>query len=229
MKSAKDVVVSRFTAVFNSRLTFQNFSNLIYQICFEILIYCDSTKRTISISIELAHFLFVSVLRAHFSQLSSIALFSYSTFLSSIIIFVDVTSSFILTSATSRYLFFILLASVILFIFAFKKIDFIIFHFYIHFEREIIEIMLIEIFDYQMAENKIFDVYRYKNLNFQLLMKRLIKKKLLMQSNLQKVMYDINNDCFVFDDKNLQTLFRFQHSINLLHINLYMMTNFDFN
>ena len=51
-----------------------------------------------------------------------------------------------------------------------------------------------------------------------------------MQSNLQKLMYDINNNRFAFDDdKNLQTLFRSQYSINLLHVNLYMMTNFDFN
>ena len=49
-----------------------------------------------------------------------------------------------------------------------------------------------------------------KNLNFQLLIKKLTKKKLLIQSNLQKIMYNINNDCFFFDnDENLQTLFRF--------------------
>ena len=43
-------------------------------------------------------------------------------------------------------------------------------------------------------------------------------------------MYDINNDRFVFDDdENFQTLFRSQHSADLLHIDLYIMTNFDFN
>ena len=31
-----------------------------------------------------------------------------------------------------------------------------------------------------------------------------------MQSNLQNIMYDINNDCFAFnDDENFQTLFKF--------------------
>ena len=66
LKSAKDVVVSRFTTVFDLRLIFQNFLNLIHQICFEILIYCDSMNRTILINIELAHFFLVSVLRVHF-------------------------------------------------------------------------------------------------------------------------------------------------------------------
>ena len=43
-------------------------------------------------------------------------------------------------------------------------------------------------------------------------------------------MYDINNDRFVFDDdENLQMLFKFQHSTNLLHVNLYIMIDFDFN
>ena len=63
--------------------------------------------------------------------------------------------------------------------------------------------MLIEIFDYQIVKNKNFDVCQHENLNFQLLMKKLIKKKLLMQSNLQKVIYNINNDRFVYDgDEN---------------------------
>ena len=60
--------------------------------------------------------------------------------------------------------------------------------------------MFIEIFNYQIAENKNLDVCQHKNLSFQLLMKRLTKKKLLMQSNLQKIMYDINNDRFVFNN-----------------------------
>ena len=58
------------------------------------------------------------------------------------------------------------------------------FRFRIDFEKEIIEIMLIEIFNYQIAENKSFDICRHKNLNFQLLMKTLAKKQLVMQSNL---------------------------------------------
>ena len=96
-------------------------------------------------------------------------------------------------------------------------------------KKKIIKIIFIEIFDYQIAENKDFNVCQIKNLNFQLLMKRLIKKKLLMQSNLQKIIYNINNDRFVFnDDKNLQTLFKFQHLINLSHANVYIMTDFDF-
>ena len=65
--------------------------------------------------------------------------------------------------------------------------------------------MFIEIFDYQIAKNKNFDIYQYENLNFQLLMKRLTKKRFLMQSNLQKIMYDIKKNRFVFnDDENLQ-------------------------
>ena len=73
-KLIKDVVVSRFTAVFDSRLIFQNFSNFAHQICFKILIYCDSTNKAILISIELAHLFFVSVLRAHISQMLLIVL-----------------------------------------------------------------------------------------------------------------------------------------------------------
>ena len=42
-------------------------------------------------------------------------------------------------------------------------------------------------------------------------------------------MYDINNDRFVFDDnKNFQTLFKSQHLTDLSHVNLYIMTDFDF-
>ena len=201
LKSIRDVATSKLRAIFHSRLIFQNFLNLVHQICFEILIYYDSTNKAILINIELTHLLFVFVLRVYFFQLSLIALFSYSFSLLSIIIFVDVTIFFIFTSAMFRYLLFISFIFMILFIFAFKKIDFVIFRFHIYFERKIIEIMFIEIFDYQIARNKNLDVYRHKNLNFQLLMKKLTKKKLLIQSNLQKTMYDINNDRFVFDDK----------------------------
>ena len=104
------------------------------------------------------------------------------------------------------------------------------FRFCICFERKITEIMFIEIFDYQIAKNKSFDVCRHKSFNFQLLIKRLIKKKPLMQSNLQKIMYDTNNYRFAFnDDENLQILFRFQYLTNLSYVNLYMMMDFDFN
>ena len=66
-------------------------------------------------------------------------------------------------------------------------------------------------------------------MNFQLLIKRLIKKKLLIQSNLQKIMYDINNDRFIFyDDENFQTLFKFHHLTDLSHVKLYIERNFDF-
>ena len=183
MKSTRNVAASTFTAIFDPKLIFQDFSNLVYQICFKVSIYCDSMNRAMSISIELAHLLFVFVLRAHFFQMSSIASFFHSFSLSLTIMFINVTTSFILTFATFQYSFFISSASVISSIFAFKKIDFVIFRFRIHFERKIIEIMLIEIFDYQIAENKNLDVCQYKNLDFQLLMKRLIKKKLLIQSN----------------------------------------------
>ena len=158
LKSTKDVAASRFTAVFDSRLIFQNFLNFVYQICFEILIYCDSTNKAISINIKFTHFLSVSVLRAHCFQLSSIALLFHSSLSSSTIMFIDVTIFFIFTSAASRYSFFILFIFMISSIFTFKKIDFIIFHFYIHFEKKIIEIMFIEIFDYQLAKNKSFDM-----------------------------------------------------------------------
>ena len=50
-----------------------------------------------------------------------------------------------------------------------------------------------------------------------------------MQSNLQKIIYNINNDRFVFDNnENFQTLFRFQHLIDLSHVSLYIITNFNF-
>ena len=131
----------RFTAFFNSRLIFKSFSNLVHQICFEVLIYCDSTNKTISISIELAHLLLVFVLHVHFFQLLSIASFFHLFSLSSTITFIDVTIFFTFTYATSRYSLFISFAFVISFIFAFKKIDFVMFRFRIHFERKIIEIM----------------------------------------------------------------------------------------
>ena len=67
LKSVRNVAASRLTAVFDSKLIFQDFSNLVDQVCFEILIYCDSTNRTISVNIELVHLLCVSVLRVHFS------------------------------------------------------------------------------------------------------------------------------------------------------------------
>ena len=140
------------------------------------------------------------VLRVHFSQLSSITSFSYSFPLSSTIMFIDVMIFFIFTSAALRYSLFISFIFVISFIFAFKEIDFVMFRFYIHSEREIIKIMFIEIFDYKITKDKSLDMYRHENLNFQLLMKRLIKTKLLIQSNLQKIMYNINNNRFIFND-----------------------------
>ena len=60
-------------------------------------------------------------------------------------------------------------------------------------------------------------------------MKKLTKKKLLRQSNLQKIMYDMNNDRFAFDnDENFQMLYRFQYSADLSHVNLYVIINFNF-
>ena len=73
LKSTKDIVVSRFITVFDSRLIFQNFLNLVHQICFEILIYCDSTNKAKLINIEFTYLLLVSVLRAYISQMSSTA------------------------------------------------------------------------------------------------------------------------------------------------------------
>ena len=66
-KLKRDVAILRFTAIFNSRLIFQNFLKFIYQICFEILRYFNSTNKIISVNIELAHLFFVSILRAHVS------------------------------------------------------------------------------------------------------------------------------------------------------------------
>ena len=73
LKSTRNVAVLKNTAVFDSRLIFQNFLNFVHQICFEVLIYCNSTNKTISVNIELAHLLFLSVLHAHVFQMSSIA------------------------------------------------------------------------------------------------------------------------------------------------------------
>ena len=75
-KLTKDVTASKFTAVFDSRLIFQNFLNFIHQICFEILIYYDSTNKAILINIEFTHLLFVSVLHAHVFSMLLIASFS---------------------------------------------------------------------------------------------------------------------------------------------------------
>ena len=68
-KLTRDVTASKLTAVFDSRLIFQNFPNFVHQICFGVLIYYDSMNKIISISIELAHLPFVSVLRVHVSQM----------------------------------------------------------------------------------------------------------------------------------------------------------------
>ena len=103
----RDVAASRLTAIFNSRLIFQNFLNFVHQICFEFLIYYDSTNKAISINIELAYFLFVFVLCAHFFQLLLIALFFHLFLSSSTITFLDVTIFFIFTFVTFRYSLFI--------------------------------------------------------------------------------------------------------------------------
>ena len=55
-KSARNVAALKLTTIFDSRLIFQGFSNLVHQICFEILIYYDSTNKAISISIEFTYF-----------------------------------------------------------------------------------------------------------------------------------------------------------------------------
>ena len=148
LKSASDVAVLKFTTIFNLKLVFQNFSKFVHSIYFKILISYDLTNRTISINIELAHLLSVFILRIHFSQLSSIVSFFHAFSLSSIIIFIDVTIFFIFMFATFRYSFFISSAFVISFIFAFEKIDFVMFCFRIHFGKEIIKIRFIKIFDY---------------------------------------------------------------------------------
>ena len=75
LKLIRDVVISRFIAAFDPSLIFQNFSNLVHQICFEVLIYYDSTNKAILINIEPTYLLFVFVLRAHFFQLLLIASF----------------------------------------------------------------------------------------------------------------------------------------------------------
>ena len=78
------------------------------------------------------------------------------------------------------------------------------FRFRVHFERRFIDIMSIKIFEYQITKNKNLKICTYKNLSFQLLMKRLTSKKLLMRSNIQKIIYNTENDYFVFDnDDNL--------------------------
>ena len=183
MKSAKDVAVLKLIAIFDSRLIFQHFLNLVYQICFEILIYYNSINKIISISIKLAHFLLMFVLRVHFFQLLSIALSFHSFSLSLTIIFIHMTIFFIFTFAASRYSFFIICFCNFIYL-RVQKIDFVMFHFCIYSERKVIKIILIEIFDYQIVKNKNFDECQYENLNFQLLIKRLTKKKVLMQSNL---------------------------------------------
>ena len=74
------------------------------------------------------------------------------------------------------------------------------FRFRVHFERRFINIMFIKIFKYQIIKNKNLKICTYKNLSFQLLIDRLILKKFLVQSNVQKIIYNIKNDRFVFDD-----------------------------
>ena len=136
LKLTKDVAASRLTTIFDSRLIFQDFSNLVHQICFEVLIYYNSTNKIILISIELAHLFFVSVLRVYFFQLLSIISSSHSIFSSLTVMFIDVIISSIFTSAAFRYSFFISSIFMISFIFAFKKIYFVIFCFCIHFEKK---------------------------------------------------------------------------------------------
>ena len=53
-------------------------------------------------------------------------------------------------------------------------------------------------------------------------MKGLTKKKLLIQSNLQKIIYNINNDRFIFNDDEIETRFddEIEYLVILLIINI---------
>ena len=172
--------------------------------------YCDSINKTLSINIELAKLFILFILHVHFSQMSSIVLFSHLFISSLTTSLIRDAIFFTFTFSTSDYFFFVSIVSVVAFIFFFKNVNFKMFWFRVHFERRFIDIMFIKIFEYQITKNKSLEICTYKNLSFQLLMNQLISKKLFMQSNVQKIMYNTKNDCFVFDDNdNLQTLLKF--------------------
>ena len=210
LKAVKNEIIVKLRAVFDSRIVVKDFSNFFLQLCFDILMYCDSINRTLSINIELAKLLTLFVLHAHFSQMSSIVLSFHLFISSSTISLIRDAISFTSAFSTFDYFFFVSIAFAVASISSFKNANFEMFRFRVHFERRFINIMFIEIFEYQITKDKNLKICTYKDLNFQLLIGRLISKKFFMQSNMQKIIYDIKNNRFVFDDDDdLQTLLKF--------------------
>ena len=210
LKTIRNETIIKLCVVFDSKIVVEDFSNFFLQLCFDVLMYCDSINKALSISIELAKLLILSVLYVHFFQMSSIVSFSHLFTSSSTVSFIRDAIFFTFAFSTSDYFFFASIAFAVAFIFSFKNANFAMFRFRVHFERRFIDIMFIKIFKYQITKNKSLEICTYKDLNFQLLMNQLISKKFLVQSNVQKIMYNIKNDRFVFDDDDdLQTLLKF--------------------
>ena len=132
--------------------------------------YCDSINKTLLINIELAKLLILSVLHAHFFQMSSIISFFYLFISSSTISFTRDAISFTFAFLTFDYSFFVSIVFIVAFISSFKNVNFKMFRFRVHFERRFIDIMFIKIFKYQITKNKSLKICTYKNLSFQLLM-----------------------------------------------------------
>ena len=136
------------------------------QLCFDVLIYCDSINKALLINIKFAKLLVLFVLHAHFSQMSSIILFFHLFISLSAVSFTRDAIFFTFTFSTFNYFLFVSIVSAVAFISFFKNANFKMFRFRVHLERRFIDIMFIKIFEYQITKNKSLKIYIYKDLNF---------------------------------------------------------------
>ena len=148
MKAVRNETIVKFRVAFDSRIVVEDFSNFFLQLCFDVLIYCDSINKVLLINIELAKLLILFVLHAHFSQMSSIILFFHLFISSSTVSFIRDAISSTFAFSTFNYFFFVSIAFVVAFISSFKNANFEMFRFRVHLEQRFIDIMFIEIFEY---------------------------------------------------------------------------------
>ena len=124
MKTVKNKIIIKFHVVFNSKIIVKDFLNLFLQLCFDVLMYCDSINKVLLINIELAKLFTLFVLHVHFSQMSSIVLFFHLFILSFIISLIHNAIFFTFTFSASDYFFFVSIISAVAFISFFKNANF---------------------------------------------------------------------------------------------------------
>ena len=138
----------KFHIVFNLKIVVKDFLNFFLQLCFDVLMYCDSINKTLLINIELTKLFILFILHVHFSQMSSIVSFFHLIISLSIISLIRDAIFFTFIFSTFDYFLFVLIVFVIAFIFSFKNANFKMFRLRVHFEQRFIHIMFIEIFEY---------------------------------------------------------------------------------